>query len=114
MFLQGYPRVVTPLATRPHVCHRAWIRPIGRIGSGLLRQGSTPPRRGSAYRLPCALREWYERPGCRGDLWSVQDIFLTPEELTLRGDLLAFYVENQAVWFIGIRRATRPPMTRPP
>ena len=52
--------------------------------------------------LPGALREWYERLGCQGDLWSVQDTFLPPEELTLRGDLLAFYVENQAVWYIGV------------
>jgi hypothetical protein len=54
--------------------------------------------------LPGALREWYERLGCRGDLWSAQDTLLPPEELTLRGDLLAFYVENQAVWFIGVGR----------
>jgi hypothetical protein len=67
-----------------------------------------PPRRLDAaerrlgLRLPIALREWYERLGCRGDVWSVQDTFLPPEELLVRGDLLVFYVENQAVWDVGV------------
>ena len=51
--------------------------------------------------LPIALRQWYERLGCERDLWSVQDTFLPPEELRVRGELLVFYVENQAVWYIG-------------
>ena len=78
-----------------------WIGPIGesdRVSFGRL--DAAEERLG--LRLPPALREWYERLGCRGDLWSVQDTFLPPEGLTLRGDLLAFYVENQAVWYIGV------------
>lgn len=78
-----------------------WLRPMSdpdRVSPGRLDQAEE--RLG--LRLPAALREWYERLGCRGDLWSVQDIFLPPEELQGRGDLLAFYVENQAVWYIGV------------
>ena len=78
-----------------------WIRPPGEADR-------VPPARLDAaedrlgLRLPAALREWYGQLGCRRDVWSVQDTFLPPEELTLRGDLLAFCVENQAVWYIGI------------
>jgi hypothetical protein len=80
-----------------------WVRPPGETDRvSPARLDAAEARLGLP--LPAALREWYERLGCRGDLWSVQDTFLPPEELTLRGDLLAFYVENQAVWFIGVGR----------
>ena len=78
-----------------------WIRPMSESDP------VSPHRLDAAeerlcLRLPTALRKWYERLGCRGDVWSVQDTFLPPEGLRVRGDLLAFYVENQAVWFIGV------------
>src|SRR4051812_5998996 len=78
-----------------------WIRPMNE-------SDRVSPRRLDAaedrlgLRLPVALREWYERLGRRGEVWSVQDTLLPPEELRVRGGLLVFSVENQAVWYIGV------------
>jgi hypothetical protein len=79
-----------------------WIRP-------LTAEDRVSPRRLDAtdsrlgLRLPVALREWYLRLGCSGDVWSVQDTFLTPEGLRVQDDLLVVYVENQTVWYMGVR-----------
>jgi hypothetical protein len=78
-----------------------WIRPMSdsdRVSSRRL--DAAEHRLG--LRLPIALREWYERLGCQGDIWSVQDDFRPPERLRVRGELLVFYIENQAVWYIGV------------
>jgi hypothetical protein len=80
-----------------------WIRPMSELDRvSTSRLDEAEDRLG--LRLPIALREWYERLGCQGDLWSVQDTFHPPEELRVRGELLVFYVENQAVWYIGVGR----------
>jgi hypothetical protein len=79
-----------------------WIRPLtaeDRVSP--LRLDAAESRLG--LRLPVALREWYLRLGCSGDVWSVQDTFLTPEGLRVQDDLLVFYVENQTVWYMGVR-----------
>jgi hypothetical protein len=78
-----------------------WIRPSGEADRvPAARLDAAEGRLG--LRLPIALREWYERLGCRDDVWTVQDTFLPPEGLLVRGDLLVFCVENQAVWYIGL------------
>lgn len=80
-----------------------WIRPMGKsdqVSSDRL--DAAEERLG--FRLPIALREWYERLGCEGDIWSVQDDFRPPERLRMRGELLDFYIENQAVWYIGVEQ----------
>lgn len=62
-------------------------------------------------KLPAALREWYQLAGKRREIWSVQDLFLSPEELGITrnndaetGDqFLSFYHENQCVVLWGIK-----------
>ncbi len=78
-----------------------WIRPMSESDRVSTRRLDEAEDR-LGLRLPIALREWYERLGCQGDLWSVQDLFPPPEGLRGRGELLVFCVENQAVWSIGV------------
>jgi hypothetical protein len=53
--------------------------------------------------LPTALREWYQMFGNAKRIWSSNDHFLSPTNITLSGNTAVFYVENQAVVEWGIR-----------
>jgi hypothetical protein len=56
-----------------------------------------------AIRLPRALRELYERYGRLDAVWALQDRLVAPEAVRLEQDLLAIWLENQAVVAWGIR-----------
>ncbi|RBQ15810.1 SMI1/KNR4 family protein [Spongiactinospora rosea] len=53
-------------------------------------------------RLPAALREAYRLLGRRTDLTSLQDVLLSPAQLTVEDQALVFRVENQSVSLWGI------------
>lgn len=52
--------------------------------------------------LPSALIEWYQSSGKRKDIWSNQDVFISPYDLAIENNLLIFYLENQGVVSWGI------------
>jgi hypothetical protein len=55
-------------------------------------------------RLPATLRRFYLAWGRRHDLIQMVDPLVPPDALKLFGDVLSFWVENQAVVLWGIRR----------
>jgi cell wall assembly regulator SMI1 len=48
-------------------------------------------------RLPTTLRNFYQAWGKREDMTAIQNPLLPPDHLLLRGDVLEFWMENQAV-----------------
>lgn len=54
-------------------------------------------------RLPSILRNFYLAWGKRSDLTEANHPLLPPDEVVIRADTLIFWVENQAVWYWGVR-----------
>lgn len=80
----------------------AWFGPASiRSAVGGARLDSAERRLG--IKLPVAFRASHSMSAARKEVWSSQDRLVLPEQLKIEGNVLAFYMENQAVVQWGIR-----------
>jgi hypothetical protein len=84
----------------PHIrtLFRSW-----RLGDGYDEAKLQAAEARLGVRLPAKLRDFYLAWGRRRDLTKTLHPLLPPHHLQLRGDVLEFWVENQAVVLWGIR-----------
>src|ERR1051326_6623545 len=87
-------------AQSPHI--RTLFRPW-RPGDGHDEADVAAAETRLGIRLPRTLRNFYLAWGRRPDLTQTMNPLLSPDELELRGDVLLFWAENQAVVLWGIR-----------
>jgi len=89
-----------------------WIRPDERIGSGLLPRARCRRWRDSASDCPSPSGSGTSGWAAGETSGRFQDTLLPPEALRVKDDLLVFYVENQAVWSIGVGKPIWPWLIR--
>jgi len=99
-------------ATRLSACEDRWS-----LLKDFITEWHGPLKRGDGYpaselnaaekrlglKLPAALREWYGLAGRREDVFAMQNLLVSPEELEVEEGLLEFYYENQGVVTWGIK-----------
>ena len=73
-----------------------WYRPL-QSNDGYTENDIVNASNRLSINIPIALQEWYLQCGKLEDVWSSQDLFLSPDKLFLEDECLIFYVENQNV-----------------